>query len=328
MTLRLQLVREFEHSAPLCACALERTGRYAFAGAWERNLLRWDLQSGAKTLIPGAESWIVALALPPSNQYLLAGDHVGQVLCWSLRDDPMRPVWSVQAHHGPAKAVAYSANERLVASGGADGTVRLWDLQRGALIRSCGDFADHVEAVAFHPDGRQVLAAGRDCVIKGWDIETGRETFSYPLDGLRAHNPTQDIQYGGGRDLAIRRDGKLLACCGRAGYSRPASVLLFDVASGRQSQQLTAAAPDSIYCSIAFHPDGSLLALGSSVTSGELGVWQPGQERPLATIPLPGPGFDFDLSANGRRAIVALSKGPQRTYPDRGSLAVYEVLND
>ena len=67
--------------------------------------------------------------------------------------------------------------------------------------------------------------------------------------------------------------------CGRAGYSRPASLLLFDVASGRQTQQLTATLPDSIYYATAFHPGGSLLAVGSSVRTGEVGVWRPGQAR-------------------------------------------------
>ena len=48
MSLRMQLVREFEHTAPLSACALDRTGRYAYAGAWERSLIRWDLQAGPR----------------------------------------------------------------------------------------------------------------------------------------------------------------------------------------------------------------------------------------------------------------------------------------
>ena len=326
MTIRMQLVREFEHSAPLSACALERTGRYAFAGAWERNLIRWDLQNGTKTLIPGPRSWVIALEIPASNHFLLACDHVGQLMCWSLRDDPLRLLWSVEAHRGPAKTVACSPNERWVATGGADGIVRLWDLHQGALIRSLPGFTDHVESVAFHPDGQHLLATGRDCVIKGWTIDSGREAFSYPLDGLRAHNATQDIEYGGGRDLAFSRDGRILACSGRAGYSRPASILLFDVASGRQTQQLTATAPDSIYYATAFHPDGSLLALASSVSAGEMGIWQPGRDRALATVPMPGAGFDLSLSSDGRRAIVALSRGTQRTYPDRGSLGLYDLL--
>lgn len=327
MTLRMQLVREYEHTSPLSACAFDRTGHNAFAGAWERNLIRWDLQSGVKTLIPGPLSWVNALAVPTSNQFLLASDCAGQLLCWSLRDDPIRLIWSAEAHHGPAKAVACSSDEHRVVTGGADGMVRLWDLSQGALIRSFAGFSDHVEAVAFHPDGQHLLATGRDCVIKGWHLESGREAISFPLDGLKAHSATQDIEYGGGRDLAFSHDGRILACCGRAGYSRPASLLLFDIASGRQIQQLTATSPDSINYATAFHPDGSLLALGSAVSAGEMGIWQPGQDRPLATVALPGAAFDFALSSDSRRAIVAMSKGPQRSYPDRGSLGLFDLLN-
>ena len=327
MTLRLQLVRELEHSAPVSACAFDRTGRHAFAGAWERHLIRWNLESGAKTLIPGPRSWVIALDVPASNHFLLAGDHVGQVLCWSLREDPLRLLWSVEAHRGPAKAVACSSDERYVATGGGDGEVHLWDLRRGALVRTFPGFADHVEAVAFHPDGRHLLATGRDCVIKGWTLDDGREAFSYPLDGLRAFNTTQAIQYGGGRGLAFSPDGRILACCGRAGYSRPASLLLFDVAGGNQTQQLTATLPDSIYYATTFHPGGSLLAVGSTVSTGEVGIWRPGQDRPLATVSLPAVGFDLDLSADGRRLLVALSRATRGSYPERGGLALYDVLD-
>lgn len=327
MTLRLKLVRELEHNAPVCACVFDRTGRHAFAGAWERHLIRWDLEDGKKTLVPGPRSWVIALAVPASNHFLLAGDHVGQVLCWSLRENPLRLLWSAEAHRGPTKAVACSSDERWVATGGADGVVRLWDLQRGTPGRSFPAFADHVEAMAFHPDGRHLLATGRDCVIKGWTLEDGREAFSYPLDGLRSYSNTQAIQYGGGRDLAFSPDGRTLACCGRAGYSRPASVLLFDVASGKQTQQLTATLPDSIYYATAFRPDGSLLAVGSTVSTGEVGIWRPGQDRPLATVTLPAVGFDLDLSGDGRRLLVALSRATRGSYPDRGGLGVYDVLD-
>src|SRR5262245_37705245 len=55
-------------------------------------------------------------------------------------------------------SVAFSPNGTLALSGGNNGTVKLWDLVVGRLVRTFNGDAKAVHAVAFSPDGNSVLS--------------------------------------------------------------------------------------------------------------------------------------------------------------------------
>ncbi|MGH8887418.1 MAG: WD40 repeat domain-containing protein, partial [Egibacteraceae bacterium] len=65
-----------------------------------------------------------------------------------------------------------AAPDGQVLSGGADGSVRVWDLATGKLIRALEGHSGPVWAVAAAPDG-QVLSGGDDGSVRVWDLATG-----------------------------------------------------------------------------------------------------------------------------------------------------------
>jgi WD40 repeat protein len=77
-------------------------------------------------------------------------------------------------HAGPVLAVAFSPDGRRLASGGADRSVKLWDVATGSLARTLSQHLGAVHAVAFQPKGRLLATAGADATVRVWQPEIGR----------------------------------------------------------------------------------------------------------------------------------------------------------
>ncbi len=112
--------------------------------------------------------------------------------------------WTVEttAHHGLVRSLAGSNDNRYLASGGDDGTVRVMDLQSGQLRHILVGHNAAVTSLAWSPDNKGLASAGDDRRVLVWDGETGKL-----LHTLAGHE-------GPVRNLAWSPDGKTLASCG------------------------------------------------------------------------------------------------------------------
>jgi WD40 repeat protein/serine/threonine protein kinase len=125
--------------------------------------------------------------------------------------------WSIEprGHRGPVSQVAYSKDSTRLASGGDDGTVRLWDPRSGQLQRILLGHARKITRLAWSPDGKVLASGSDDSTVRLWEADTGKLLFP-----LAKHT-------GPIRALAWSPDGKTLAS-----GSADRSVHLWDPATG------------------------------------------------------------------------------------------------
>ncbi|HEX8500897.1 MAG TPA: caspase family protein [Pyrinomonadaceae bacterium] len=150
-------------------------------------------------------------------------------------------------HRGLVTAVAISPDKSLLASGGEDESVKLWDARGGKLLRSFARHAGDVSFVAFTRDGRTLLSAGgRDNRLNAWDVDSGVLLWRHDC-GVAALHP----------------DGKSVACAA-VNFSRvdvwDSSVAILNARDGKTLRAIPGDKNNYQITALAFSPDGSLLA--------------------------------------------------------------------
>jgi WD40 repeat protein len=167
--------------------------------------------------------------------------------------------WTVDTrrHRGPIYCFAFSPDEKLIATGGFDATIRIWEVASGKLVRALVGHEYYVISLSFSPDGK-VLASGGgpDGTFRLWDPHTGQPLRRFAMEKGYANY------------VAWAPDGLTLAGAGgTSGY-----MWIYDVA-GDKGTIVPDETGNPITC-IAWSPDGRTLAACSSKTP----VWLIGRE--------------------------------------------------
>ena len=175
---------------------------------------------------------------------------------------PVAPPFPVTSRQGAAQAVAFSANGDLLATGAADGSVRLYNLSdpaRPLRLATAVDSANAVSTVAFAPDGTLIAAVDAAGTVRLWNVAGGSLTSVGTVPGGASGGPTALAFSPGGATLAVGSASQTIRLWNVADPARPVPL----------GGPLTG--PSGSVRSAAFSPDGQTLAAGAA--DGTLWLW-------------------------------------------------------
>jgi WD40 repeat protein len=205
-----ELIREMPRNPHyLNSVALSSDGKRALTGGTDKIMYLWDLETGKELKqIHGHPDRLWDLAFSPDDNLALSGCNDGIARLWDLKTG--KQLLELETHKGGrAWTVAFTSDGKRAVTGGGDifeansqsGSLQLWDLKSGKVIREFKGHTADVRRVAISPDGKQLLSASFDGTMRLWDLSEGKELKKF--DG-----PGNFVEA-----VCFTPDGKRALCC-------------------------------------------------------------------------------------------------------------------
>jgi WD40 repeat protein/DNA-binding SARP family transcriptional activator len=201
---------------------------------------------------------------------------------------------TLAGHDRQVWGLAYSPDGARLATGGDDGTARIWDAATGQELLTLTGHSEPVNAVAFSPDGTRLATASLDDTAKVWDAATGLELLT-----LTGHGENV-------LDVAFSPDGRRLATA-----SMDSTARVWDTASGEAL--LTLGGHTWWVFGVAFSPDGRYLATASYDNTAKVWDAQTGEDL-LTLTGHASPVADVVFGPDGARLATASTDSTARVW--------------
>ena len=199
----------------------------------EKGEVRFTRSNGQSVAVPSG--WYAVAAPAPANKPMVP------------RPVP-EPRMTLNEPTGPLASAAFAPNSQTLATGCADGAVKLWDPTTGSVRNVLKGHRGKVRAVAYSADGTLLASAGEDRKVILWDPVNGTEVGI--LKGYK----------GPIESLAFSPNGLHLVSGGSQGNNQP-EIRVWNVVT--RQEVFTLAEHQMGVTAVAFSPDGLALATAS-----------------------------------------------------------------
>lgn len=180
---------------------------------------------------------------------------------------------------GGVTSVAFNPGGDVLVTGSYDNTVRLWQVNTGALLRTLSGHTGTIWSVAFSPDGQTIASSGEDATVRLWRASDGA-----PIRILRGH----------GRNvwsIAFSPDGQCLMS-----GSFDNTVRIWRVSTGELVRTLSGHTEAVV--TVAYSPEGELIASGGDDATVRL--WRARDGTLVRTIHAPDHVYTLSFTPDGK----------------------------
>uniref|UniRef100_A0A673KI60 Transducin beta-like protein 3 n=1 Tax=Sinocyclocheilus rhinocerous TaxID=307959 RepID=A0A673KI60_9TELE len=179
--------------------------QYIFCTCGPRvNILQIDTGKIIHSIEQDDQEDITSFSLSPDDEILVTASRALLLKQWDWKQEKCTRSWRA-IHNVPVASMTFDCTSTLLATGGCDGTIKLWDVVKQYCTHNLKGSSGVVHLVEFHPDisRLQLFSSSVDCGIRIWDLRTSK-----CICVLESH-------YSAVTSLAFSPDGQTLISSGR-----------------------------------------------------------------------------------------------------------------
>lgn len=198
------------HHGPVKSLDWHKSKPLLISGGLDRKVYLWNLENNrCVASFSGARG--AANCVRFSEDAIVCASKNGMVYTWEDQDFNV-----FRGHTGSVDCLDVSG--KFIFSGGADRTIRVWDLNKRRCTRVLEGHTDGVSCLAVSPKGDRLLSGSVDQTVRLWDLGTGLciRVFDAHTDAVKclAWHSEENLFVSGGGDRALRIwsavEGKLI----------------------------------------------------------------------------------------------------------------------
>ena len=280
------------HTSSVLGVSFSPNGHTIASASWTAVRF-WDANTGRLSHTLGPTRSLYSVALSPDGRTIAAGHGDGTVQLSDATTGQHKQ--TLTKHEGSVYSMAFSPDGKTLVSGSSYGTSYLWDIASGERLQKLIGHRDrhNIFSVSFSPNGTTLASGSSDQTIRLWDVETGENKQT-----IKDHAPVRSVSFS--------PNGQMLVSASVGTLNERGGIRLWHLRTGRRLKTLVSNRDYDSHYSVAFSPDGSLIAGG---VVGEVWFWDPRSGERLQKL----------IGHRDRHNIFSVSFSPNGTTLASGS---------
>lgn len=188
---KVQITKDGTHL--LCVCGNKLNVLEIATGAIARTIQQEDKED------------ISCFVLSPDDEILVTSSRTLLLKQWDWQEGTCTRTWKA-IHRAPVSSMAFDSTSTLLATGGCDSTIKIWDVLKKYCTHNLKGSFGVVHLVQFHPDMSrlQLFSSSMDSKIRVWDLKSSTilcilESHYSAVTSL-CFSPDGDTMISSGRD--------------------------------------------------------------------------------------------------------------------------------